>query len=198
VNRPRVLEPMCEGRCQPLLARADPDLESHAAFRPGRDAVVLYRPESLAQMLAASESLTLYALAHEYGHYLDITLVGWAADDPWAGELHADAIAGCALARLDLPLAPLRSVFLDGVAPAATRAHLVHQACGQDAKHPPFEAELAAVEAGAQLCRTRVASHAQMLQVADPIVEAAHHTAAVARQLLGAGAQEDPCADRSQ
>ena len=68
----------------------------------------------------------------------------------WARELAADAWAGCALARLSLPLEPLL-----GWARGAHIGHLAHDDAVPDDKadsHPPWSARLPALTEGFVHC----------------------------------------------
>jgi hypothetical protein len=187
-----VLEPMCASRCRPLVAVADPDLDVLTALRSS-DWAVLYRPESIEQMLEHSESFLMWALGHEVGHSIDIALGAYVEDDPWAAEMRADAIAGCALAELRVPLEPMRAAMTGYIPAEGSRASRLDLACGTDREHPALKWELEAFDAGARLCRTGVVSLGRVYITVQGLLEIAQRKAADAS--ISFGTVGAPCSE---
>jgi hypothetical protein len=163
-----VMAPLCEPvtSCAALVAVPEPDLDVHAALRTGRGlgSLLVYRPDSMRRM---TDLQVFWSVAHEYGHH-----IGGASRSGWAEELHADVLAGCALARSGRSIAPLRHVFAARSAPGSLE-NLRDEACGSDPEHPALPWHGKAVEAGAALCARGVPSRAAVDAAALRVLQAA-------------------------
>lgn len=182
----RAMAPVCGDRCGTVGAIPDPSLTGGAGTHrsiPGYASLIVYPPDD-SLCVRASEELLFYCWAHEYGHHLDATMFGNVSTDPWVYELHADALAGCALVREGLSLEPLRIMverWTRSVSPTANRWIL---ACGADETHPHIRWTWKAVQKGAEVCARPGATVPLIVQAVESTIEEAHETAAQERKRL--------------
>ncbi|MCC6523136.1 MAG: hypothetical protein IT373_10785, partial [Polyangiaceae bacterium] len=171
-------------RCGSVAALPGDELDTGAQCEPapaGRASIIRYRPEVLLAALDRFDTVATYALAHEYGHHLDVTMNGApSGGDLWVGELRADLIAGCALARAHAELTEVRLVLLEEMTPRDPELRQAQRRCGMDGIHPAPEWGYRAVEAGRALCTAGVPTLLELREAADPIARAARQSAAEA------------------
>ena len=184
--------PLCEpvARCRAIAAVPEPNLDVHAALRAGRGfgSLLLYRPDSMRRM---TDLQVFWSVAHEYGHHIGEILDGEHRHG-WHEELHADVLAGCALARAGRSIAPLLSVFADSSRPGSVE-NLREQACGSDGEHPALSWHGKAVETGAALCLRSVPSQAAVDAAARRVFRAASGRAERAASRLARLGEREPC-----
>lgn len=147
-----VLQPLCGPRCRFLMTQPDPKLEAAMALhsQTPNEFVVLYRADEFQWISPDSESLAIYALAHEVGHYIDIAVAG-SEPNAWHREISADVIAGCALELLGVRLDLVRAAALAATAPEGSIDSRLDLVCGFDNEHP-------AARWGARSVRNRCAA----------------------------------------
>lgn len=81
-------------------------------------------------------TVAVWVFAHEFGHRID----GWAPEGSWGRELVADAWAGCALARLGMPIEATEAALHEAISPTPTPTH------------PAYAARIEATRHGARVC----------------------------------------------
>jgi hypothetical protein len=187
----RAMTPICEGKCGTVGAVPDLDLESGAGTIPsvrGYASLVLYRPDG--SCVRETEEVRFYCMAHEYGHHLDVAMSEQRSRYDWAGELRADALAGCALSRAGVSLKRLEARFDSWMSAEHSRFAM---ACGTDDRHPALEWTWKAIEAGAAACAGAKPTKAAILDAVEPIIQKAHETARRERKRLVRAAGTEPC-----
>jgi hypothetical protein len=154
------LEPLCGPGCRSLTAQPDREIDATAALRfrsSPSEFVVLYRADEFRGMVAYRESLAMYSLAHELGHYVDIAIAGSDLDDRWRLELSADVVAGCAFELLGLRRELVRALIVASSPPADSIDSRLDLVCGSDREHPALRWSLEAFDIGVRLCHDGVA-----------------------------------------
>ena len=188
------MAPLCASRCGSVVALPDATLSSvadAAPSAPGIASIIHYRPDVLQREFDFYDALASYTLAHEYGHHLDVTMRSDASADAWEQELRADALAGCALARGGDDLEAVRRFLSGAMAPDGSMQWHRQLRCGTDGRHPASEWSLEAVNAGARLCGAEPPLLLEITAATEPIVAAAHRSAADAAASPWYGAE--PC-----
>lgn len=149
---------------------------------PGRMSSIYYDPLLVWPRNEADRPLLGYAVAHEYGHHLDITMQNGPTGDRWAAELRADALAGCALVRANIDPAPVFAV-MQYSSPDAGSAEAARELTeGSDEWHPAFRWSMRALVAGAQACNTgRFPLVAELVLLGQRIADEAHDCAKTSR-----------------
>jgi hypothetical protein len=187
----RAMAPICDGKCGTVGAAPDLDLDSGAGTIPsvsGYASLILYRPDG--SCIREAEEARFYCMAHEYGHHLDVAMAERRSRYDWAGELRADALAGCALSRAGVSLARLKTRFDSWTTRDRNRFAL---ACGVDEGHPALEWTWEAIEVGAAVCAGPKPTRATIVEAVGPVIEKAHEEARRERKRLERAVGTEPC-----
>lgn len=135
------LTPICTPRC-PMIAifRNETAPNAMLVATPSGDAKIVYAPKFFTAVYnSAGDGGIIAVIAHELGHALSETApVAWVKST-WSPELRADAWAGCALAKVNLPARDLQET-LAALAKYPSPAH------------PAWNARLPALETGFKQC----------------------------------------------
>ena len=187
-----VLQPLCGPRCHFLMMQPDPKLDGPMELhrQTPNEFVVHYRADEFQMIFPDYESVVIYALAHEMGHYIDIAVAGSNPNDTWDREISADVIAGCALALRGVRLDLVRAAFA-ATAPEGSIDSRLDLVCGSDNEHPAARWGLGAIETGAQLCHSGIVPLKRLETEAANVAQDAKQTAETARRSLPPLA--DPC-----
>ena len=187
----RAMAPICEGKCGTVGAAPDLDLVASAGTIPsvsGYASLVLYRPDGTC--VRETEEVRFYCMAHEYGHHLDVAMTERRSRYDWAGELRADALAGCAISSAGVSFERLKTTFDSWQRSERARFAL---ACGVDESHPALEWTWRALEVGAGVCRGPKPSKSAILEAVEPVIQKAHEAARSERKRLARTLGNEPC-----
>ncbi len=185
------MAPICQGKCGTVGAAPDLDLDSGAGTIPsvsGYASLILYRPDG--SCVRETEEARFYCMAHEYGHHLDVAMAERRSRYDWAGELRADAFAGCAAARAGVSLERLEARFDSWTAKDRNRFQL---ACGVDESHPALEWTWQAIRAGAGVCDRPNPTKSAIVEAVEPVIQKAHEQARRERKRLERSMGTEPC-----
>jgi hypothetical protein len=185
------MAPICENKCGTVGAAPDLHLDSGAGTVPsvsGYASLILYRPDGAC--IRESEEARFYCMAHEYGHHLDVAMSERRSRYDWAGELRADALAGCALSRAGVSLERLKARFDSWTKRDRSRFSL---ACGVDENHPALEWTWQAIEVGAGVCARAKPTQSAIVDAVEPVIQKAHEEARRERKRLGRAIGTEPC-----
>jgi hypothetical protein len=187
----RAMASVCEGKCGTVTAAPDLELESSAGTIPsvsGYASLVLYRPDGAC--VRETEEASFYCLAHEYGHHLDVAMSERRSRYDWAGELRADALAGCAVSRAGVSLERLEARFDSWTNRERNRFAL---ACGVDENHPALQWTWQAIQAGADVCAGPKPTKAAVVDAVEHVIQKAHEQARRERKRLQRSIGGEPC-----
>jgi hypothetical protein len=187
----RAMALLCEDKCGTVGAVPDLDLDSGAGTIPsvsGYASLILYRPDG--SCVREAEEARFYCMAHEYGHHLDVAMSERRSRYDWAGELRADALAGCALSRSGVSLERLKARFDSWTGRESNR---FARACGVDDGHPALEWTWQAIEAGAGVCAGPKPTKASVVEAVEPVIQKAHEQARRERKRLERATGTEPC-----
>ncbi len=103
-----VLKKICGDQCPTIGLFRNPTAANLMLTLDRGTARLIYAPEFFAAVYGTyGDNGILALITHEIGHGLDDTMGAAWIRNTWTAELRADAWAGCALGRLDLPASGL-------------------------------------------------------------------------------------------
>jgi hypothetical protein len=171
------MQAICRSECGEVELVGVEELGSRLAMatrEPGRRSLLYYDLLRFWPSGESYRSLLVYAVAHEYGHHLDLTMQDAAIEDRWSRELRADALAGCALTRANVDLGPALRAMRSSAAPAGSAEAERELVQGSDDEHPALRWSMLALNAGARSCTGRMPAVADVASVGQRIAATAH------------------------